>query len=498
MVASSANIEAMMADLVGARHTLLPYQRRIVHDDSKLVCIQKSRRVGVTWTIAFKVVASRLMGLGGKGRTPRNAIYMSVTEDLGKEFIETCAAWCKRFRQAVEIVTREQLFGDEMLRVREIEFPPIDGEVYRVMAVSSSPSAVRGMGGDILIDEFGFHRDQRAIWKAAGPATTWGGQMIIWGTHNTDASVFNTGPVAMGRRRLEGNAREHDLAISLHTVTIDDAIADGLTERINEVSGQSLTREQFRKDCIARAGSIEAFNEEFLCIPSSDASSFFPYAITRSCVMHDDPRATKDASRFMADVRRRTAEIGCADLYVGCDVARKNDYFTISVGGDDRGTLRTLGILYVRDIRFNDQEGLLNRLMCLSLPIDGPRAARVRRLCIDATGMGMPLAERLHERHGVRVEPVNFTSKSKEAIFTAGRTRIDEKRATLPDCEVTLADLAGIRAVVMPGGGVRYQGTSSGSGNGHNDIATAWNLMCFAAHAPQDTIRSSELPGGVY
>jgi len=141
---------------------LLPYQNRVIEDDSKLRCVQKSRRVGMTPAFAYQIVADR-PGIAGRPVKTINATYASITEDLGKEFIETVRDFCQMFGEAVQIVTTEELFGDEMLRVREIEFPPHRGERAKFHTVSSSPAVFRGRGGDVYIDEMAFHP-----WKASG------------------------------------------------------------------------------------------------------------------------------------------------------------------------------------------------------------------------------------------------------------------------------------------------------------------------------------------
>jgi len=54
---------------------------------------------------------------------------------------------------------------DAQTRALEIEFP--GGS--RITALPANPDTARGFSANVLLDEFAFHQDSRAIWKALFP-----------------------------------------------------------------------------------------------------------------------------------------------------------------------------------------------------------------------------------------------------------------------------------------------------------------------------------------
>src|SRR6478672_4630022 len=83
-------------------------------------------------------------------------------------------------------------------------------------------------------------------------------------------------------------------------------------------------------------------------------------------------------------------------FYVGVDVARKHDLTVIDVGERIGDTLWDRMRIELHDKKFSEIEEELFRILRLS---------SVRRCCIDATGIGMQLAERARDRFGWKVEP---------------------------------------------------------------------------------------------
>src|SRR2546430_10312807 len=87
-------------------------------------------------------------------------------------------------------------------------------------------------------------------------------------------------------------------------------------------------------------------------------------------------------------------------LYLGMDVARKDNLCVIDVGEKIGDVMWDLLRIELHNSAFSEIEFELFRI--LGLP-------QLKRACIDATGMGMQLAERAKERFGWKVEPVTFT-----------------------------------------------------------------------------------------
>ena len=106
------------------------------------------------------------------------------------------------------------------------------------------------------------------------------------------------------------------------------------------------------------------------------------------------------------------------------------------------------------------------------------RLRSVKRCCIDATGMGMQLAERAKERFGYKVEPITFTAALKEEL-AFGLRRAFEDRALRIDPDPKLrADLRAIKKVVTSAGNLRFLSDSDES---HSDRFWAKALRQHAA-----------------
>ena len=80
-----------------------------------------------------------------------------------------------------------------------------------------------------MIDEAAFHDNLPELLKAALAFTMWGGRVHVISTHNGAENPFNemVNDIRAGRRPF-----------SLHRVTLDDAIADGLYHRICTKAGR--------------------------------------------------------------------------------------------------------------------------------------------------------------------------------------------------------------------------------------------------------------------
>lgn len=476
-----------LADLL-----LLPYQVRWIRDESKLAIIEKSRRVGIDYAEAYGVTESRLAG-----RRCDDYWYSSADETAAREFMDYIELFAESFESAaVEFDDGAEVFGKDDITVFRAIFPKVkapNGKMVRpkVWALTSNPSTFRSKGGDVGLSEFAFHKQPRAMWKAATPVATWGGRIRTISSHNGATSEFNR-YVQMAQRHAAGQPHHDDMPLSYHRVTLDDAIGDGLVELINAVKGTDYTRESFRAECRASCATEEDFNEEYLCIPNEQEGSFLPYELMRPCVKADAPTPTTDVSEFLASISERVKAIQPSALFAGCDVGRRDNRFVIWVIGKVGGAHRLMGVLVWRNKSFPEMRFACEALMGASFG-----SARVRRLCMDATGLGMQLGEELARKYGGRVEDIQFNQGVKDEIFTLLRRHTEERTTEYPDCPDTLADHTSVRKTVTAAGKVRFAADESEVG--HADRATAHALALHAADtAPRSrVVGNRRKPGGL-
>jgi hypothetical protein len=103
----------------------------------------------------------------------------------------------------------------------------------------------------------------------------------------------------------------------------------------------------------------------------------------------------------------------------------------------------------------------------------------VRRACLDATGMGAPLAEALAREFGPRVEPVVFTSAVKEDLAFRTKRRMEARLTLLPDTREIRRAFSAVKKIVTPSGNLRFDAERTDAG--HADEFWAKALADLAA-----------------
>ena len=205
---------------------LLRYQGKWNSDRSRVKVIEKSRRIGISWGDAAE---SALDAAQAKGC---NTWYLGYNKDMAEQYIEDVAFWAKHYNLAASSIEETVLENeDEDILVFRVRF----ASGFKVSALSSRPSNLRAKKGKIVIDEAAFHPDLPELLKAAMAILAWGGQVRVISTHNGIDNPFN---------QLIKDIRDGKLDYSLHTVTLDDAIADGLYQRICLINGEVWTKEK--------------------------------------------------------------------------------------------------------------------------------------------------------------------------------------------------------------------------------------------------------------
>ena len=133
-------------------------------------------------------------------------------------------------------------------------------------------------------------------------------------------------------------------------------------------------------------------------------------------------------------------------------------------------------------VNFSAQEGALNALL-------GNR--EVKRMCIDSTGIGMQMAERMQDSWGsYRIEAVNFSAPVKGELAMPLRRLFEDKAVRVPRNDLVREDLHSIRKTVTAAGNVRFDADRSGT-DGHADRFWA---LALAYHAADDNKRPLPAP----
>jgi phage FluMu gp28-like protein len=438
---------------------LLGYQQSALakmRGGASLLAIEKSRRIGLTWEVAAfaALTAAAQASAGGD-----NCWYMGYDMEMAREFIETCAMWLRVFGIAAEEVDEEALEDDDKV-VMAFRIRCASG--FKIVALPSVPRAIRGKQGKVLIDEAAFHKNIGETLKAALALLMWGGQVIVWSTHDGVDNPFNIliDDIKAGRRKGEWMR-----------IDFDAAIADGLYERIAmmaRVKGRSiLPKDEWIADIFATYG--EAADEELRCIPSAGSGSLIkPEDI--AAAEHDD--AGKP-------------ELYTGGLYgIGRDVARRRDG-QIILGAEKIGE-----VAWIRDEynevgqTFAHQDAYFDGLMT---------RRHVLRALIDQTGMGEKVVEDQQLKWGTyRVEGVLLTGPTRLdlalGLATAFQRQLFRIPCNRPDIR---ADLRAIKRIGSEqSGSIRIVN----EGAVHADWFWAAALVWRALQTPEQMIAYRSVP----
>lgn len=421
---------------------LLPYQSRWVHDKAGLKLIEKSRRIGISWTEAYDAVMHA-------GEKAGNVYYQSYSQEMTRGFIDDCAGWARRLQVAADAVG-ESLIKDGDKDVKAFRIGMASG--HEIVAMTSAPRAFRSKGrpGDLgIIDEAAFVDDLAEVIKAALAFRVWGGRAHIISTHNGEANPF---------AGLCRDVRDGTRPGSLHRVTLVDALADGLHRRICQITGQEWSPEAERQwEADLRAEYGHHAGEELDCIPAAGTGAWLTWELIRAC------------EHALAGIPDNSAG---GVTYIGVDVARRRDLWVaavIEVVGD---------ILWLRDlvveqgISFSEQRAIVADLAACYRP---------SRIAVDQTGMGEAVVEQWQEDHGtMRVEGVIMSGPRRLDVATAIREAAEDRRLRIPDDDALRRDLHSIRTEAGPTGAPRLL-AERGDTDGHADRFWAIALACAAA-----------------
>ncbi len=430
---------------------LLDYQKRWVLDTSRLKIMEKSRQIGISWASAYSLVRRKALD------TARLDGWVSSRDEIqARLFLDDC----KRFAGILDTAVKDlgvQLVENEKTYILEF------ANGCHINSMSSSPDAQAGKRGDRLLDEFALHKDPRKLYQIAYPGITWGGQLEIVSTHRGSHNFFNE---LVTEIREKGNPKN----FSLHRVTLEDALDDGFLFRLQQKLSpdderQAMDEADYFNFIKSGCADEESFLQEYMCVPADDASAFLSYDLIAGCEYEKTPANLGETSNL--------ADLDGKALYIGVDVGRRKDLTCIWINelAGDRHLCRRLIVLQNR--KFSEQEEILYRF--LGLP-------NLRRCCIDATGLGMQLAERAQERFGsYRVEGVTFSAPVKEALAYPVKAAFEDRNVRIPFDRNLQSDLRAIKKETTAAGNVRF--SADRSENGHSDRFWA---LALAIHAAAD------------
>lgn len=460
---------------------LLPYQARWFNDESQVKIAEKSRRTGLTWAEAAAnvVTASKPKSRGG-----RSVFYIGSKKEMALEYISAVALFAKSFNQLAQAV-EEGIFkddGDKDILSYTVRFP---NSGFKITSLSSRPSNLRGMQGDVVIDEAAFHDSLTELLKAAMALTMWGDRVRIISTHNGVDNQFN-------ETILAARAGKNDY--SIHRITLDDALAAGLFKRICFVRGWEWTKaleDEWKAKLIKRSPNFEAAQEEYFCVPNQSGGAALSRALIESCMSSDYPVIRLEKSNAFNELPEHAKDAEVLDFCneqllpvlemldkthrhcFGEDFGRLSDLTVIDPMMINQDMSRTVPFsVELRNIPFNQQRQILFFIV--------DRLPRLIAGALDAGGNGMYLAEQARLRYGSgRIFEVKFSESWYLEQMPKFKAAFDDHSLTLPADADQLDDL---RALQVINGVIRLpKGKTDALKTRHGDSAISKALAYFAS-----------------
>jgi phage FluMu gp28-like protein len=477
-----------------AEGVLMLHQRQWIkqlhaHD---LNIAEKGRRTGITYATALDdtITASSNRSAGGD-----NIYYVGDTKEKGLEFIGYCAKMAKIMACAmaegwngIEVFLFEDQQDDgssKQITSYRIRF----ASGFQIVALSSNPANIRGLQGIVNIDEAAFHKNVQAVIDACLALLIWGGKIRIISTHNGMKNAFN---------QLIRDARADLNGFKVFHCTFDDAVANGLYERVCLVKGwQSTTegKQRWYDGIIKGYGSnIAAKKEELDTIPREGSGVAIPGVLIEQCQKEVRPmlRLALESDFVAKGMDYRDGWI--ADWILtqvnpvllqldpkrahsfGSDYARHGDFAVFAPMSVEQDLRRRVPfLLEMKNVPTRHQQQILWHIID-KLPL-------FRNGAMDATGNGYTLAEYTADKYGrPRILEVKLTDAWYRENMTPFQQAFEDGMFDLPRDLDVLNDLRALELIdgIIKLPALRTQDTKDAEFKRHGDAAIAIALGHYA------------------
>lgn len=385
------------------------WQDRYIRHDHQFLITNKSRRIGWSFITALKGVLNAI----DPASTNYTKQFVSYTMEDAKEKISVAREF---YMSIPEAFRSKKLVSDSKT---SLEFQDMNGR-GRSRLLSWPCKAPRGKGGDISLDEFAFHAKDKDIYVGSLPVISRGGNLEIGSTPFGNKGYFHD---ILNDKIQYPQFKRFEVFWWMSEAlcrNVYDAMKDSHalpTRELVERYGTAIIQQIFD------SMSLDDFQQEYEGKFRDELAAFITLAMIQSCtpVGDDELIPFRSIDDFIIgydpDVH--------GYLYAGYDVGRTNDASELNIIGykPDTGKKSIWAAISYKQMGFETQQANLVQLMT-GLPI--------HRLCIDATGLGMQLAEFMETRFPRKVEPCMFTGPLKEEMSENLWLGFDKQEFILP------------------------------------------------------------------
>ena len=406
----------------------LPYQKKVILDNSKVKILNFSRQIGKSWTAAYLATQKCLMKQNGL------VIYLSTGQRAADESLKTC----KKFGDAIKVLSDGKITYDSTASCITYS----NGS--RIMTLPGKPESCRGWTVDLLVcDEMAFWQQPDECWQAIVPALLnkiAGGdkEIIICSTPLGKNSLFFD---LCQRAKVENDWKYFE-------VSIHDAIKDGLNVDLEQL--HKLIPDPIQ------------FSIEFECSFADSSNDFL----------------SPNLLQFYND------NVKLEDFFIGVDWARSGDGTAIvALGRTKESKIYLLDLCTLHNVEYEKQINFVKEIF---------RKYNPKAMYGDAGGLGSPIMEELNKKVSTRIKPFNFTSANKTDAYEYLRKQVFDRNIFFKEDFRTqiVSDLSLIQQIISENGKLSY--VSRRANGSHGDIVSAIVLALQAirdnpinASAPQ-------------
>lgn len=387
----------------------LPYQKKVILDNSKVKILNFSRQIGKSWTAAYLATQKCLMKQNGL------VIYLSTGQRAADESLKTC----KKFGDAIKVLSDGKITYDSTASCITYS----NGS--RIMTLPGKPESCRGWTVDLLVcDEMAFWQQPDECWQAIVPALLnkiAGGdkEIIICSTPLGKNSLFFD---LCQRAKVENDWKYFE-------VSIHDAIKDGLNVDLEQL--HKLIPDPIQ------------FSIEFECSFADSSNDFL----------------SPNLLQFYND------DVKLEDFFIGVDWARSGDGTAIvALGRTKESKIYLLDLCTLHNVEYEKQINFVKEIF---------RKYNPKAMYGDAGGLGSPIMEELNKKVSTRIKPFNFTSTNKTGAYEYLRKQVFDRNIFFKEDFRTqiVSDLSLIQQIISENGKLSY--VSRRANGSHGDIVSA-------------------------
>ena len=439
---------------------LMAHQVECLKYDVSILAIPKGRRTGITfaWGLNSTLIAGAQKAAGGD-----NVYYIGDTKEKGLEFIGYVAKFARVIaaQQAQDVSAIEEfLFEDQdeqgntrMIAAYRVRF----ASGFQVAALSSRPANIRGLQGVVIIDEAAFHADVQGVLDAATALLIWGGRIVVISSENGKNNPFH-----QFCKDIEEGRYGDDAAVL--RITFDDAVTNGLFERVCVMKGETATVEGkktwYNRIRNAYGPRKAAMREELDAIPRDGNGICIPGVWIERAMPEERPvirLALDDDFIHMTEAERAAwgndwidrelrpvmAETLNPELrhVFGMDFARHRHFSSIVPMAIMQNLCRDVPFL----LELNNVPSALQQQILFWIIEHLPRQSGG---AMDATGPGMVLAEYTADRYGrPRIAEITLNRKWYGFWMPKFTGLFEDSMIILPRDENTAQDLRAVENI---------------------------------------------------